>query len=421
MPNKKKILWISDSPRFSHVGQSRVTRELTTRLATAFDVVIGGYADDAVTPPYVPCALPIRSLTRVRETFDHSNHQVVYENGDMIPKLITETKPDYVIFSHDIWLFPNVGAVRRSFPDTKFIGYITLDGDPPYVGWKNAFYGYDSIVTPSHYSKRVLQDKWFDLDVSVVPYGIDHGLFRPPRQGKMLLKESIYHATVDHPHLITSIDMRNKFTGIFAGHNSNRKNLTAIYWAWKEFEKNKSDVVFYMIAHHASPTLPIGSYPLETFTDLETMVIISQSIEDRTFASMLTASDVLLHPTLGEGFGLPVMESMACGTVPIVPKFSSLEDFCTEENSFLLDWVPLGGAYAVRRAVSVQDKIVEALEKAYSMWKENRLYEEKGKKGIETAKAYTWDACAMALGESIVRLEQKKSKLKGKVPVVRLM
>jgi glycosyltransferase involved in cell wall biosynthesis len=419
--DKKKLLWISDSPRFMHVGQSHVTREILNRLTDKFDITVGGYGDIAVTPPIAEVKFPIRNILRSKEVFDPVKRQAFIENGEMIPNLIKEIKPDYVVFSHDIWLFPNIHQMKKESPNTKFIGYITLDGDPPYIGWKPLFYSYDLLITPSHYSTNAIKDKWFDLDVTTVPYGVNQSLYRPPKQGKKLLKEAIFHATNNNPRIQTPVDMRDKFTGIFVGANSNRKNLTAIYWAWKEFEKGKNDVYFLMIAHHASPTIPTGSYPLETFTDTDTMQIITFPIEENSFAPMIAASDILLHPVLGEGFGLPVMEAMSCGTVPIAPNFSALTDFCNKDNSFILDWVPLGRGWGIAGSVPVQEDVLKKLEKAYEMWKKGTLYKKKGLKAIETAKKYTWEESANGIVKAIDYLEEKRKKLAGKLEVIRVI
>jgi glycosyltransferase involved in cell wall biosynthesis len=392
-----------------------------SRLQGIFDITVGGFADVAV-PPHLAVNVnyPVKNLFRSKEIIDSNTKQVTNEFWEMIPNLINEVKPDYVIFSHDIWLFSNISQVRKQFPSTKFLGYITLDGDPPYIGWKQYFYSYDLLITPSEYSTNAIKDKWFDLDVVTVPYGVDKKLYKSPNQGKELLKEVVYHATNTQTTQVP-IDMRKKFCGIFAGANSNRKNLTAIYWAWKEFEKGKDDVFFLLIAHSASPTMQVGSYPLECFTDTETMHILTNPIEEKNFAPLVAACDILLHPVLGEGFGLTVLESMACGTVPLVPDFSSLKDFCNKDNSFILDWVPLGRGWGIAGSVPVQSHILSTLEEAYKLWKENKLFAGKGQEAIKTAAKYDWDNTAKGIIKALDYVDHKFNKLSGKVEVIRLI
>jgi glycosyltransferase involved in cell wall biosynthesis len=45
-------------------------------------------------------------------------------------------------------------------------------------------------------------------------------------------------------------------------------------------------------------------------------------------ADLYSAFDVLLNPSMGEGFGLPVLEAQACGTPAIVTDFTAMSEVC---------------------------------------------------------------------------------------------
>jgi glycosyltransferase involved in cell wall biosynthesis len=61
-------------------------------------------------------------------------------------------------------------------------------------------------------------------------------------------------------------------------------------------------------------------------------------------AGLYTACDVLVHPYRGEGFGLPILEAMACGLPVIVTNGGAALDFCAPPYAFLVDATrkPLG-------------------------------------------------------------------------------
>lgn len=63
---------------------------------------------------------------------------------------------------------------------------------------------------------------------------------------------------------------------------------------------------------------------------------ILTDIDFDEIGGVYTGSDCFVLPTRGEGFGLPVLESMACGTPVIVTGKTGHMDFCTKENSYLL-------------------------------------------------------------------------------------
>jgi glycosyltransferase involved in cell wall biosynthesis len=48
---------------------------------------------------------------------------------------------------------------------------------------------------------------------------------------------------------------------------------------------------------------------------------------------LYTACDCLVHPYRGEGFGLPVLEAMACGLPVIVTAGGATDDFCTRRDT----------------------------------------------------------------------------------------
>jgi glycosyltransferase involved in cell wall biosynthesis len=45
-------------------------------------------------------------------------------------------------------------------------------------------------------------------------------------------------------------------------------------------------------------------------------------------AQLYSAMDVLLSPSMGEGFGIPILEAQACGTPVIVQDFSAMSELC---------------------------------------------------------------------------------------------
>jgi glycosyltransferase involved in cell wall biosynthesis len=54
-------------------------------------------------------------------------------------------------------------------------------------------------------------------------------------------------------------------------------------------------------------------------------------------AGFYRQADVGVFPTRGEGFGLPILECMACGTPVIVTRGTGPDDFCTPENAAMLE------------------------------------------------------------------------------------
>jgi glycosyltransferase involved in cell wall biosynthesis len=63
----------------------------------------------------------------------------------------------------------------------------------------------------------------------------------------------------------------------------------------------------------------------------------SRIFDDAHLPSFYKSADCLVMPTLGEGFGLPGLQSMAVGTPVIVTNFSGCQDYAAEDKCTLLE------------------------------------------------------------------------------------
>jgi glycosyltransferase involved in cell wall biosynthesis len=89
------------------------------------------------------------------------------------------------------------------------------------------------------------------------------------------------------------------------------------------------------------------------------------------------AADIFVYPSLYEGFGLPVLEAMACGTPVVASNTSSLPEV-VGESGLLVDPADAEGmAEAMRRVLSDRD-LREALRTT----------------GLARAKTFTWRRAA---------------------------
>lgn len=68
------------------------------------------------------------------------------------------------------------------------------------------------------------------------------------------------------------------------------------------------------------------------------VMIIEEDLNDATLKSLYEECDVLLAPSLAEGFGLPMAEAMLSGLPVITTNWSGQLDFCNQENSWLVDF-----------------------------------------------------------------------------------
>lgn len=386
---KEKLLWVSDNPKFKYVGQSRVTREICDRLSPYYDLQVAGFYE-----PDKRDGKP-SELELIRE-WQYPINVIERNKEETLQAVIDKVQPELIVLSHDCWLFTESANWR--FPKTKAVGYFTIDGDPVCKWWRPLLYNMDQVVVPANYAKKVLQERFYDLNVEVVPYGVDHKTFSMPVD-KEVYKKQVGESLGFSEGLKAGYDFSNKFLCVFYGHNQFKKNIGCIYDAWNKFSKGKDDIYLLLVTHSRmvkkGNISVIADYDITEFMKDDTCLVLNNVFDDSVMSLLTKASDCLLFPTIGEGFGLPVLEALACGTTPLVTDFSGVTDFATLENSFMLEYSPMMGDWNTIRAIVHPDEMQENLETAYKMWKTNDpKFRQMKQNGVKEAAKYTWDESA---------------------------
>jgi len=381
-------LWVSDNPYYKYVGQANVTRETCNRLIKKnYHMEVAGFNGPKDPKESINYKLP------------YEVHKIKRDSTSDIIESIHRSNPDFVILSHDCWMFPNLPKIVQKFPDIKFIGYWTIDGEPISRLWKDILDSVHVTISPTHYGKRILQERYFHLDVNVVPYGADTEVFFPLEEGpKKAARNS---------NGIYQFELQDKFVCLYVGQNQNRKNIGCSIDAWKEFAKDKDDVAFILLTRSRVDkfgewVIPVD-YDLQEWSGVPGLIIVDDIVNETTLPLFYQISDSFLLPTIGEGFGLPLIEAMACGSIPITTNFSGHTDFCkNNENSLLLDGIDYYAGWNTKRKFVPPEHMYQALEFMYQGWKNKDAGFEKMKSNaIDTAKLYDWDYTANGIDSCI--------------------
>jgi len=68
------------------------------------------------------------------------------------------------------------------------------------------------------------------------------------------------------------------------------------------------------------------------------ILLIDEELEPSQINYLYEKCDVLVAPSRGEGFGLPIAEAMLLQLPVVVTSYGGQMDFCTKENSWLIDY-----------------------------------------------------------------------------------
>jgi glycosyltransferase involved in cell wall biosynthesis len=120
-------------------------------------------------------------------------------------------------------------------------------------------------------------------------------------------------------------------------------------------------------------------------------------VPERTLAALYRMASVFAFPSLYEGFGLPPLEAMACGTPVVTSRLSSLPEV-VGDAALLVD------PYEV-------DEIADGLERVLA---DDELRARLVERGIARAATFSWERSVRALHASYVRV------LGGAVPTLEL-
>jgi alpha-1,3-rhamnosyl/mannosyltransferase len=108
-------------------------------------------------------------------------------------------------------------------------------------------------------------------------------------------------------------------------------------------------------------------------------VILDEDVPEDRLANLVKHADVVLYPSLYEGFGLPPLEAQALGVPTVTSSVSSMPEVCGEAAAYC-DPEDEGSILDALRRVLEDPNYRSALVEG----------------GLENAKLYTWHRCARA-------------------------
>ena len=165
---------------------------------------------------------------------------------------------------------------------------------------------------------------------------------------------------------------------LFVGSLNTRKNFTAVLEAFKRLNRPEYQLIM------------VGNFSANFALDPTTQALLDEARANPaiTFRSNLSTEQLvacyqhatlLLFPSLYEGFGLPPLEAMACGTPVITSHCSSMPEVCGEAATYI-------DPHDIDDIVA---KLTELLD-------DEAGYSARVAKGIAHAKHFTWEQSATA-------------------------
>lgn len=170
-----------------------------------------------------------------------------------------------------------------------------------------------------------------------------------------------------------------------------RKAFAENFMAFSIFAAKHPDAVLYM---HTEATGSMGGIDLNTLAQACGIAperikyadpyLYRLGLPINALAALYSGADVLLATSMGEGFGIPVVEAQACGTPVIVSNFTAQPELCGD--GWLVDGQPFWDSAQKSWFITPSvPGILDALEQAYARGRGT------SQKAVEFAKAYEAD------------------------------
>ncbi len=273
-----------------------------------------------------------------------------------------------VVLLSDPWVM-DVRIVSR----LPLIAWIPIDHDPIIPRTHAWLVGSNAIpVAMSRFGQRVMKDAGHESHY--VPHGFDPETFRPiPRdlvRGRLGLPQSAF------------------IVGMVAANlgSPSRKGFSQVISAMAEFQSRHKDALLYLhtkLEHHLGENLPAMCQAKGIKVSTSDQYALQLGTPKGVVAALLSSFDVLLNPSMGEGFGIPLIEAQACGTPCITTDFSAMPEVAPiEAGNWTVGGQEIWTAFESYQVMPAVDEIVDRLEQAYADSEEERL--------ARRESVYTW-------------------------------
>lgn len=250
----------------------------------------------------------------------------------------------------DVWvLHPDVAG------QVNMASWVPIDHSPAPPAVLNFFGRSGAIpIAMSRFGEHELDA----YDPLYVPHGVDTEVYKPypKRQSREMLG-------ADPDRFLVGMVAANKGA-------PSRKCFSQALQAFAEFRKKHDDAILYLhtnmngdedlFAIKQALGIPDGAVCVA-----DQYRINFRPLPPNLMAQLYSTFDVLLSPSAGEGFGVPILEAQACGIPAIVTNFSAMKEVCG--SGWKVACTPRWTQQRSWQADPSVEAIIESLEQAYNL------------------------------------------------------
>lgn len=250
-----------------------------------------------------------------------------YWGIEVLDYAINDFKPDIVFSIQDFFATKKI-AFALSVPSaskTKWIHWGTLDGGPADHASRESIKWIDYVLYHSKFSQK---------EIEKVINGVQGETLYPA------INPDTWHEVGDKEALRKEHGLDDRLIMVTCGRNQQRKNIPVLLDAMVELKKALPNILLIIASSVQTSTQDKGKskkidgYDYDMFIrerGLEDNVLMLRTdtgftLSDDTLNTQYNLADVMVHPSWGEGFGLPIAEAGISGVPTIGGNHSSLTE-----------------------------------------------------------------------------------------------
>jgi glycosyltransferase involved in cell wall biosynthesis len=325
-----RILWYSNAP-FAPTGYGTQTAQVVQRLIKEkHEVAIHAmYGIEGMASMWNGIKLYPRGMSPYSDDVLVA-HWMDWANGNRdIPAMLMTLFDVWVLKSPSLDQVPNIAS------------WVPIDHapcPPEVVSWckrPNV-----KPIAMSKFGLDMLQNS--GVDAMYAPHAFEKVFVPTPKlvnsrgefTGRQLME-------VDEERFVVTMNAANK------GQNPSRKSFGENILAFAIFAQDRPDALLYL---HTERDGAMGGINLVHLLEAcgvkpEQYKIVDPyayrtGFPQQALAALYTASDVLLACSMGEGFGIPVIEAQACGTRVIVSNYTAQPELVGAGSGWAVDYQP---------------------------------------------------------------------------------
>ena len=237
----------------------------------------------------------------------------------------------------------------------------------------------DVILTPSKRTAEDIKKHFKPKRIQVIYHGVDRTHFYPVDR-RLFLQQ--FGLPEDRRYML------------YVGSEQPRKNVSAIVRTFIRAQKEFPDLTFLKVGKPDE----VKGHPVRreilgqlSSAGLGDRAVFIDSVPDDMLCAAYSAADVFLFPSFYEGFGMPVLEAMACGTPVVASNATSIPEVAGDA------------------AILVPPKDEEALlDETLRVLRDDEIRSSLSASGQRRAKLFNWDKSARELLDLYRQLDPRR-------------